>query len=74
MHCAMLIDMQSASSPPDLIGTAEACRILNIHASTLSRKVAAGLITPAHKLPADNGAFLFNREDVEALLRDETSA
>ena len=54
----------------DLIGTTEACRLLGIDRSTLSRWVAARepRITPALQLPGPNGAMLFNRADVEALL------
>ena len=55
------------SAVPDLIGSAEACRILHIHAATLTRWVKAGKITPAHKLPTSNGAYLFNRADIQRL-------
>jgi predicted site-specific integrase-resolvase len=50
-----------------IIGSTEACTILNIDKATISRWVAAGRITPAGKLPRKNGAFLFNRADIEAL-------
>lgn len=65
--------MRGNPEVPDLIGTSEACRILNCHPSTLSRKVAAGELTPVHKLPTSNGAFLFNRGDIEALLKKVTA-
>lgn len=51
----------------DLIGSADACRILRIDRSTLSRWVAAGRIAPVHRLPGATGALLFSRADVEAL-------
>ena len=53
----------------DLIGSREACRILNIDRSTLSRRVALGKIAPAKRLGDGAGAFLFKRADVEALAR-----
>ena len=61
---------------PDLIGSAEACRILGIHASTLTRWVTAGTINFHHKLPGLNGAYLFRRADIEQLAaqRAEQSA
>lgn len=57
-------------SPPDFIGAGESCAILKVHRTTLTRWVAAGVLKVAHKLPGENGAFLFNRADVEAL-RDQ---
>lgn len=56
--------------PDDLIGSAEACRLLGIDKATLTRWVSQDRLEPAHKLPAKNGAFLFNRADIERL-RDE---
>lgn len=49
---------------PEFIGSAEVCRQYAVHASTVSRWVAAGELTPAHKLPGRNGAFVFRRSDV----------
>jgi len=49
---------------PDLIGSAEACTILEVDKATLSRWVAAGTLKPAHKLPGRNGAYLFHRADI----------
>ena len=59
---------------PDLIGSAEACRILRIHPATLTRWAAAGTLKPAHKLPGKNGAYLFRRADVEALVAERAEA
>ena len=67
----MLIYMTSAS---DFIGSTEATRILNIDKATLSRWVTSGVLTPAHKLPSRNGAFLFHRTDIEALAAERASA
>jgi hypothetical protein len=60
----------------DLIGTVEACRIINevrsVDRATLTRWVAAEKIT-SHKLPGRTGAHLFSRREIEAL-RDELAA
>ena len=58
----MLSDMTTQS---DLIGSAEACRILGVHVSTLTRWVATGEVKAAHKLPSKNGAYLFARAEIE---------
>lgn len=56
-----------------LIGSREACQVLAVDKSTLSRWVASGKLTPALRLPTANGAFLFQRKDIEALAK-ETAA
>jgi excisionase family DNA binding protein len=57
----------------DLIGSAEAARILQVDKPTLTRWVAAGRITAAHKLPGKNGAYLFHRADVMTLAKERAS-
>lgn len=61
--------------PPDtaLIGTTEAARVIDCDKTTLTRWLAAGRITAAHKLPGKNGALLFTRAEVERV-RDEYAA
>jgi len=49
----------------DLVLSQIVCDDLNITRSTLSRWVAAGVITPAVKLPGKRGAFLFDPADVK---------
>lgn len=71
MHCAMVIGM-ATHTDPDLIGSAEVCRILNCHQATVGRWVEGGRLTPVHKFPGKNGAYLFRRAEVEAL-RDENA-
>jgi predicted site-specific integrase-resolvase len=56
--------------PDDLIGSAEACRILDVSRATLTRCVADGRLPLAVKLPGPAGAFLYHRADVLALLRE----
>ncbi|HMH92621.1 MAG TPA: helix-turn-helix domain-containing protein [Streptosporangiaceae bacterium] len=53
-----------------LIGSAEACELLGIDRSTLSRRVARGEITPAQKMPGETGPFLFQRDEIERVLAD----
>lgn len=57
----------------ELIGSAEACEILHIDRSTLTRWIRDGKIT-AHKLPGQTGAFILTRADVERLAAAETKA
>ena len=59
---------------PDLIGTAEASRILNVNVSTVTRWAADGILAIALKRPAKNGAMLFDRRDVEALAAERSAA
>lgn len=60
----------------DLIGSKEACGILDVDKSTLTRWAADGVLVPVYKLPGRNGPFVFNRADVERLAdqRAEASA
>ncbi len=58
------------TSKPDLIGSREACVMLDVATSSLVRWVADGRLCAAHKMPGRNGAFLFHRTDVEALVRE----
>ena len=58
----------------NLIGSAQACKTLDIDKSTLSRWVAAGVITPAVKLPGRNGPMLFDPQDVTRLCLDRGAA
>ena len=57
-------DMPTNTAPPDLVGSAEVCEKAGIDRSTLSRHVAAGKITPIHRLGGRTGAMLFDRKDV----------
>ena len=54
----------------NLIGSAQACQVLDIDKSTLSRWVKAGVITPEIKLPGKSGAMLFDPRKVNALCLD----
>jgi excisionase family DNA binding protein len=67
------VSRRSPHATNDFVGTAEAARILNIDKPTLTRWVAAGRITAAHKLPGKNGAFLFHRADITQLANERTT-
>lgn len=58
----------------DLIGSREACRILDIDKATLSRWISAGRIEPVTQLPGKNGAYLYHRRDIEALCVPQDAA
>jgi hypothetical protein len=62
-HRATLTGME------DLIGTAEVTRILGVDKATVLRRIKAGLLVPAMKMPSSggNGAYLFERSQVMAL-------
>ncbi|HUX71798.1 MAG TPA: helix-turn-helix domain-containing protein [Cellulomonadaceae bacterium] len=54
---------------PQFIGSAEACSLLGgINRSTLTRWVKAGRLHTVTQLDGPNGALVFRREDVLALL------
>jgi excisionase family DNA binding protein len=60
---------------PDLIGSAEAARILGKSQRTVHRLVQSGDLTPAFTAPGGfAGAFLFKREDVERIVSERASA
>ncbi len=54
----------------DLLPTRAVAQLLNCSPSTISRKVAAGELTPALKVDGLRGAMFFRRSDVEALLAE----
>lgn len=58
-----------------LIGTAEVARILGKSHRTVHRLVKAGTLVPALTAPGGfSGAYLFRREDVEALVEQSEAA
>ena len=59
---------------PDLIGTAEASRILNVNVSTITRWAADGVLPVIVKRPSKNGAMLFDRKDVNQLAAERSAA
>ena len=59
----------------DLIGTAEAARILGRSPRTVHRMVATGDLTPALTAPGGpSGSYLFRRTEVERVKREKAAA
>jgi excisionase family DNA binding protein len=58
----------------NLIGTKEACRLLDIDKATLYRWISEERLAPAMKLPQKNGPYLFDRADIESLARARADA
>ena len=73
MRCAMLSGMATHTNP-ELIGSGEVCRLLNVNQATVSRWVKAEVLAPVHQFPGKNGAYLFSRADVEQLAADREKA
>lgn len=57
----------------ELITSPEAGQILGKSARTIQRMADAGDLPVAQKLPGPNGAYLFVRSDIEALMAEATS-
>jgi hypothetical protein len=55
--------------PGQLIGSATVCAMLHIDRSTLTRRVASGVIEPLARLDGGSGAFVFDRSDIEVLVK-----
>lgn len=55
----------------DLIGTAEVTRILGCDKATVLRRIEAGKLVPALKLPGVNGAYLYHRSQVLKLAAEQ---
>lgn len=52
----------------ELLTSTQAGVLLGKSGRTVTRMTDAGLLTPATKLPGPNGAYLYRRSDVLALL------
>lgn len=67
--------MQQHQSPtPTLIGAAEACEILGIDRSTLTRRIQLGVLAPFAKLSGPRGAYIFELDAIKALAAEHTEA
>jgi len=51
----------------ELLTTAQVAQLCGRHPRTIARWVIEGRITPAHRLPGENGAMLFRAKDVASL-------
>lgn len=68
-HCATVRPVPTSA---DLITATIAAGLLGKSPRTVQRLVHAGRLTPAIKLDGPNGAYLFNRADVERLAAPST--
>ena len=62
--------MQKSS---DIISAAEAAKILHISVRAVQHRITSGTL-PAQKLPGKTGAYILDRETVEALASKENAA
>lgn len=53
-------------APSDLIGTGTAAQIMGVNKTTLTRQIAAGKLEPFSQLDGPGGAFVFDRNEIEA--------
>lgn len=58
---------------PELIASIDVCKRLGIDRSTLSRWVQIGKATPAMRLGAGRGAFLFTPAEVDKLVAEQAA-
>lgn len=54
----------------DLLTTKDAARELRVHVNTISKRVAAGTLSPAAKLNGIRGAYLFERSEIDRAKAD----
>ena len=58
----------------ELLTSVQVAILLGKSARTVHRMAEAGTLPVAHKLPGPNGAFLFRREDIDALVESAGAA
>ena len=54
---------------PDLIPTSEVAEMFGLHVATIVRRVQAGELPYAVKVPGKTGAYLFDRAEIEKLAK-----
>lgn len=59
-------------SPKDLIGSGGAAALLQVDKSTLSRRISSGKIKPLARLDGPHGPFVFDRSEIEQLVKEST--
>lgn len=74
MHLAMVHDVAMHLEQTELIGSAEACALLDVDRSTLVRLIHAGKLQPRAKMPGANGAYVFDPSAIEALAAERRAA
>jgi excisionase family DNA binding protein len=69
-HCTMMARMDIEDTT---VTSSTACEWLGIDRSTLTRWVQAGHLVPVFKYPGKNGAYLFERAEVDRVKRDRAA-
>lgn len=59
---------------PELLTSPEVSNLLGVSIRTVHRRVDAGDLRAVRKLPGPNGAFLFDRAEVERFLENQRTA
>lgn len=59
--------------PTNLMSSAEVAATLGCNVRTVTRMVPDGVLAPVQKMPGKTGAYLFDREAVEALAAERAS-
>lgn len=59
--------------PTNLMSSAEVAATLGCNVRTVTRMVPDGVLEPVQKMPGKTGAYLFDREAVEALAAERAS-
>lgn len=59
-------------SPGDLVGAATVASLLKIDRSTLLRRIDAGKVPFLAQLDGANGAYVFDINDIQALVAEES--
>lgn len=60
----------SGMSNTQFLSTAEVAELTGLHVATIGRWADSGKLAPVFKGKGLRGAYLFNREDVDALLEE----
>ena len=60
-------------STSDLLATSDVAERLGIDRRTVLQRVSTGRLTPAGKLPGPRGAYLFDAEQIDALVADRAA-
>lgn len=68
-YMRMFIDMTK-----EFIGTGEVAKRLNMPRATVAYQAARGVLPTVGKMSGNNGAYLFNPKDIEALASEEAKA
>lgn len=58
----------------DLLTSTEVSHLLGVSIKTVHRRIDSGELAVWRKLPGPNGAYLFRREDVDALIARTATA